>query len=107
MNSTNYERRSMNGKIAKRLYRMAVSIVTGPMKGKISDGYNEYNQAMNCLAWEPQLDSDGFPMRDPDGHFLKTITKNPGTITCAWKIRGMYQALKHQWKAAPHNRKVK
>jgi hypothetical protein len=86
---------------------MARHIVTGPMKAKASDGYNEYNQAMNCLGWTAQLDGEGLPMKDPDGQFLKTIEKRPGTITCAWKVRVMYQALKNQWKAAPHNRKVK
>jgi hypothetical protein len=97
----------MNGKVAKKLRRMARHIVTGPMKAKASDGYNEYNQAMNCLGWTAQLDGDGLPMKDPDGQFLKTIEKRPGTITCAWKVRVMYKALKGQWKAAPHNRKVK
>jgi hypothetical protein len=77
------------------------------MKAKASDGYNEYNQAMNCLGWTAQLDGDGMPMKDPDGQFLQTIKKKPGTLTCAWKLRVMYQGLKNQWKAAPHNRKVK
>jgi hypothetical protein len=96
----------MNGKQAKKLRRMAVAMVTGPMKSKVSDGLNEYNQAMNCLGWTRQLDADGLPMQDPDGGFLRTLEKKPGTITCAWKVRVMYQALKAQWKAKAHNRKV-
>ena len=98
----------MNGKTAKKLRRMALGMVTGPMKAKASDGYNEYNQAMNCLSWTTQLDKDGFPMKDPGGSgFLRTIEKKPGTITCAWKVRVMYKALKARWQAAPHNKKVR
>ena len=96
----------MNGKQSKKLYKMAVALVTGPLKAKVSDGYNEYNQAMNMIQWEPQLDDQSLPMLDPEGHALMKPGKFPGTITCAWKVRVMYQALKAQWKAAPHNQKV-
>jgi hypothetical protein len=96
----------MNGKQAKKLYKMAEAMVTGPLKAKLSDGYNEYNHAMNRLTWTNQVDSDGCAMKDPDGQFLKTLEKAPGTITCAWKVRVMYQALKAQWKAKAHNKKV-
>jgi hypothetical protein len=96
----------MNGKQSKKLRRMALAMVTGPMKAKASDGYNEYNQARNCLSWKTQLDSDGLPMRDPAGSgFLKTLVQNPGTITCAWKVRVMYKALKAQWKGKAHDQK--
>jgi hypothetical protein len=97
---------NMNGKKAKKLRAMAVQMVTGPMKAKVSDGYNEYNQAMNRIDWAPQMDDKGFPMKDPDGVALMKPDKFPGTLTCAWKVRVMYQALKAQWKAKAHNRKV-
>jgi hypothetical protein len=96
----------MNGKKAKKLMVMAVQLVTVTMKSKASEGYNQYNQAMNCLGWTNQLDADGMAMKDPEGQFLKTLEKRPGTITSAWKVRVMYQALKKQWKAKAHNRKV-
>ena len=95
----------MNGKQAKRLRRMALAFIEGPMKAKASDGFNEYNQAMNRIDWEPQLDDDSFPMKDPDGVPLMKPGKFPGTITCAWKVRVMYQMLKYRWKGLPHNRK--
>lgn len=96
----------MRNKVAKKLRRAALAMVTGPMKAEAKDGYNEYNQAMNCLSWAPQRDADGYPTFDPDGYPLKTLEKKPGTITCAWKVRVMYQALKSQWKGRPHNVKV-
>jgi len=91
----------MNGRVAKRLRKMATQVVTVTMKAKMSDGYGEYNQAMNCLGWTNQVGSDGMAMKDPEGQFLKTLEKRPGTITSAWKWRVMYQALKQQWKRGP------
>lgn len=96
----------MNGKVAKKLRRMAAVIVTVTMKAKLSDGFGQYNQAMNCLGWTNQVGKDGMAVKDPEGQFLKTLEKRPGTITSAWKWRVMYQALKGQWKSKPHNRKV-
>jgi hypothetical protein len=97
----------MNGKQAKRLRRMAAVVVVKTMKVKLSDGFNKYNQAMNCLGWTNQVGDDGIAMKDPEGQFLKTLEKKPGTLTCAWKFRVMYQALKAQWKSKAHNRKAK
>jgi hypothetical protein len=91
----------MNGKRAKKLRKMAALIVVKTMKAKLSDGYNEYNHAMNRIDWEPQLDSKGFPMKDPDGVGLMKPGKFPGTLTCAWKWRVLYKMMKHQWMSGP------
>lgn len=96
----------MNGKQAKRLRAVALKMVTGPMKAKAGDGYNEYNQAMNRLEWTNQVGEDGMAMKDPDGQFLKTLDKAPGTLTCAWKVRVMYLLLKKQWNLKGHKEKV-
>jgi hypothetical protein len=83
----------MNGEKAKRLRRLAGALIV--KEGiKMGDGYNKYNQAMNRMDWEPMLDADGYPMKDPEGVGLMKPTKQPGTLTCAWKFRVMYQNLK-------------
>ena len=92
----------MNGKRAKKLRKVALHYVLTVMKKSAGEGKDIYNQAMNRLDWEPQLDSDGFPMRDPGGTPLMKPGKHPGTITCAWKWRVLYQALKRQWMAGDH-----
>jgi hypothetical protein len=69
------------------------------MKKSAGEGYNEYNQAMNRVDWEPQLDNNGHPMMDPGGTALMKPGKFPGTITCVWHVRVMYQQLKKRWKA--------
>lgn len=86
----------MNGKKAKRLRRLAQQYVTQVMDKKAGEGYNKYNQAMNRVDWEPQLDNDGLPLMDPDGMALMKPGKFPGTITCAWHTRVMYKSLKKQ-----------
>lgn len=88
----------MNGKRAKKLYRIAASYVVGTMKKSAMEGHNEYNQAVNMVDWEPQLDNDGLPMKDPEGMGLLKPGKFPGTITCVWHTRVMYQNLKRRWK---------
>jgi hypothetical protein len=62
----------MNGKRAKKLRRAALVYIVSKMEVKASEGYNEYNQAMNRFDWA-------------------------GTITCAWKWRVMYQSMKKRW----------
>jgi hypothetical protein len=87
----------MNGKRAKRLRRAALVYIVTKMKAKASEGYNEYNQAMNRFDWAPVVDAEGFPIKDPEGLGLKKPEKAPGTITCAWKWRVMYQSMKKRW----------
>jgi hypothetical protein len=89
----------MRGKRAKKLRRIALHYVLTKLKVSAGEGHGQYNQAMNMLKWERQVDSDGFPMKDPGGGFLLTPTKMPGTITNAWKWRVLYRILKKQWKA--------
>jgi hypothetical protein len=88
----------MRGSRAKKLYRAAVSMVVGHMKKGASEGRNEYHQAMNRIEFEPQLGEDSLPMMDPEGFALMKPGKFPGTITCAWHVRTMYQSMKKQWK---------
>jgi hypothetical protein len=87
----------MRGKRSKHLMNIARQYVAGVMKKGAGEGYNEYHQAMNRIDWEPQLKENGHPMLDPDGHALMKPAKAPGTITCAWHVRVMYQGLKKQW----------
>jgi hypothetical protein len=100
MNLTHYGRRKlkMRGKRAKKLRQMALHYVLTVLKKSAGEGYNKYNHAMNCMGWTRQLDADGFPMQDPDGGFLRTLEKKPGTLTCAWHTRVMYLSLKKRWK---------
>ena len=79
---------------------MALSYVVGVMKKSAGEGHGEYNQAMNMIEWEPQLDDNGHPLFDPDGHALLKPGKFPGTITNAWKVRVLYRILKKQWKVS-------
>jgi hypothetical protein len=89
----------MNGKRAKKLRRAALVYITTKLEASAGEGHNEYNQAMNRYTWAPALDADGFPVKDPEGVGLMTPEKSPGTITCAWKWRVMYQSMKKLWKA--------
>ena len=83
----------MNGKKAKRLRKLAGALCR--KEGiKLSEGYRQYNQAMNRIDWVPQLDDNGLTVMDPDGMPLMKPDKCPGTITCAWKVRVMYKNLK-------------
>lgn len=86
----------MRGKKAKRFRKLALEYVLTVMKKSAGEGYNEYNQAVNRIHWEPQLDNDGLPMMDPGGTPLMKPGKFPGTITCAWHTRVMYKFLKKQ-----------
>jgi hypothetical protein len=86
----------MRGKRAKRLRELA-RVLCRQEGIKFGEGYNHYNQAMNRIDWEPMIDPDGFPALDGDGEPLMKPGKAPGTITCAWKLRIMYQGLKRQW----------
>ena len=87
----------IRGKRAKALRRLAAQYVVTMMKKKLSDGHNVYNQAMNCKGWGPAPDDKGFPIQDTDGTPLMKIIDKPGTITCAWHWRVMYQQLKKRW----------
>lgn len=88
----------MNGKQAKRLRQLAEKYVVGIMKKKMSDGHGLYHTAMNRIEWVAQLDSDGFPMKDPEGTPLIKPGPAPGTITNAWTWRVLYRRLKRQWQ---------
>lgn len=93
----------MRGKRAKFLRNLAASYVVGTMNKKLGEGCNEYNQAMNRIDWEPQLDDQGHPMKDPEGVALMKPAKAPGTITSAWHWRVMYRQLKKWWVRNGHN----
>ncbi len=83
----------MRNKRAKTLRAVAAQMLI--KEGvKLGEGYNKYNQAMNRIHWEPQLDEKGFPMMDPEGMPLMKPAQFPGTITCAFKHRVLYQKLK-------------
>ena len=88
----------MRGKRAKHLRRLTETILSN-MGTEWSDGYNQYNQAMNRIDWVPQLDDQGLPLMDPEGYAMMRPDKAPGTITTAWKFRATYQTLKKQWKS--------
>ena len=87
----------MRGSRAKHLRKMAAQLVLQNGAKGLGDGFNQYHQAMNMIQWEPQLDDEGFPMRDPEGMGLMKPGKFPGTITTAWKWRAMYKTLKKMW----------
>jgi hypothetical protein len=87
----------MRGTRAKKLHRIAVEYVVGALKKGAGEGYNEYHQAMNHIEWEPHLDSNGHPVI-VGGQATMKPGKFPGTITCAWHTRVMYQQLKTRWK---------
>ena len=91
----------MNGKRAKKLRQLALNYVLTVLKKSAGEGKDVYNQAMNRIDWAPQLDDEGLPVKDPDGYPLMKPDKFPGTLTCAWKWRVMYQSLKQQWKCGP------
>lgn len=95
----------MRGKRARLLRAMAVTVCKYMVKdqdGKpisLGAGYNEYNQANNRTGWSTAKDGAGNIMYDPDGMALKQVVNNlPGTITCAWKLRVIYQNLKREYK---------
>ena len=88
----------MNGSRAKKLRRIATEYVVGAMKKGAGEGYNEYHQAMNHIEWEPMLDDNGHPLMVGGSPTMKP-GKHPGTITCAWHVRVMYQQLKTRWKS--------
>ena len=90
----------MNGKRAKKLRRIA-RLLCERENIKLGDGYNHYNQAMNKIGWEPQLDDDGLPLKDPEGLPLMKPGRAPGTITTAWKYRTMVQKLKRHLRGRP------
>jgi hypothetical protein len=90
----------MRGKRAKKLRKLAAYMCEKDGI-KLGEGYNQYNQAMNRIDWEPQLMDDSMPMLDPEGVPLMKPTKQPGTITTAWKFRTMYQNLKRYLRGRP------
>ena len=85
----------MRGIKAKKLRKLA-TLLCQKEGIKLGEGYNQYNQAMNRLDWEPVTDPDGNVARDGDGLPMMKPGKAPGTITCAWKWRIMYQNLKRE-----------
>jgi len=88
----------MRGSRAKKLHRIATEYVVGVLKKGAGEGYNEYHQAMNMIEWEPMLDPNtGHPVM-VGGQATMKPSKFPGTITCAWHVRTMYQQLKTRWK---------
>ena len=100
----------MNGKTAKYLRDLALVIcqAEGVSGGQ---GYNRYQQEMNCIAVEPAY-KDGHRhdyddpdnnlgherVTDPDGNPLVGFFRNPGTIRSKWVFRVVYQNLKREWK---------
>jgi hypothetical protein len=88
----------MRGKRAKKLRRMALQYCLTELNISAGEGKDQYHQAMNMIDWAPQLDDEGFPLKDPEGTMLMKPDKFPGTITNAWKWRTLYRILKKQWK---------
>lgn len=87
----------MRGTRAKKLRKLATQYVVGVMKKSAGEGYNKYNQAMNRFEWEPQLNDDGHPLM-VDGRPTMKPVQAPGTLTCAWHVRTLYQEMKKRWK---------
>ena len=90
----------MNGKRAKKIRKVA-RLLCDREGIKLGEGYNNYNQAMNKIDLEPQLDDEGLPMIDPEGVPLMKPGKQPGTITTDWKYRTMVQKLKRHLRGRP------
>lgn len=89
----------MRGKRAKKLRKLAQEVLTQVMGDKMSDGYNEYMQARNCTSWVPAYDKDGMLMLHPDGTpMIQLSHKEPGTVTCGWKFRVLYNNMKGRVK---------
>jgi len=87
----------MRGSRAKKLKRIATEYVVRVLKKSAGEGYNEYNQAMNRIEMQPALDENSHPIM-VGGQATLIPAKAPGTITCAWHVRVMYQQLKQRWK---------
>ena len=69
----------------------------------MGEGYNEYNQAANCRGWETAIGKDGNTLLDPEGYPLKQLVNTlPGTVTCAYRFRVIYQTLKKHYKRRLH-----
>ena len=83
----------MNGKKAKYLRKMARVFIFNNGQNP-EDGYNKYNQAMNCISMERFTWEDGKLAVDGNGTPLLKAKRKPGTITCAYKQRIAYQTLK-------------
>jgi hypothetical protein len=89
----------MRGTRAKKLRKLAMAICTDVLDVKPGEGFNDYHQQDNCRGWAPALDGAGKVMYDGDGIALKQLTHTlPGTITCAYRLRVIYQALKRRYK---------
>lgn len=84
----------MNGKKAKRLRKVAKRFLES--KGiNPSEGKNEYNQAMNTVAWDNFIDPEtGVLAKDPDGGLLLKPKNNPGTVRHAHKEKVAYRLFK-------------
>lgn len=88
----------MRGSRAKKLRKTAERVVIEILDESPGKGYNEYNQIENRLVMEQPIDKDGMPMTDPEGMPLIAPVPKPGTITCAWLLRIVYQRLKKEHK---------
>lgn len=94
----------MRGKRAKQLRRKAVEYVLTVLKKGAGEGYGTYKYLDNRVDWTPMIGKDGHPMRDPDGQFLKTVTKVSGTILNGWYTRVVYRNFKRDWNQRYANR---
>jgi hypothetical protein len=91
----------MRGKRAKALRKLATQICVEILKIKPGQDYGVYNQANNCRGWAPALDSKGNVIFGPDGMALKQLVNTlPGTVTCGYRHRVVYQTLKRRYKTS-------
>jgi len=86
----------VRGKRAKKLREAATVLLEGDGT-KMSEGYREYNQAMNRAQMVAALDENDQPIIVGGQPTLKPELL-PGTITCAWVFRNTYKLLKKGWK---------
>lgn len=78
----------MNGRMAKRLWKMSGAILTG-MNKPLGEGAGKYRRTDNAIRMEP--------VEGPDGKAYSKAVKAPGTIRTAWTRRIIYKALKRDW----------
>jgi len=91
----------MNGKRAKHLRKLAPKYLEA-LGHNPNDGLKSYTQAMNCKSMERVYDEDGKPLRDPDGVYLLTPKKAPGTIRHEHKEQIVYNELKKRVKESKY-----
>jgi hypothetical protein len=88
----------MRGKKAKQLRKLA-HLICRQKNIPAGKGYNEYDQAYNCVGWKTATNSVGEVIFGPDGMALRQVVRDlPGTVVHAWELGRIYKELKRQWK---------